>query len=148
MAPEETQETVVMAATVVTNDPIFGMVAYGGELTGQDKLLHVIPKDGRRTKLYYSNGNNKLDIELNRDGFAKGKTVIIDPSGSQLQFQLENRTGDAHAVQINIKGLKGNFQLKADGTVLKNVIFDHEKAVIIIPVRSVKNTTVTLNKVS
>ena len=137
-----------MAATVVTNDPIFGMVAYGGELTVIDKLLNIIPKDGLRRRLYYRNSNAKIDIELASDGFAKDRVVTIDPSRTLLQFELENRTGDAHNVDMNIKGLQGTYQLKADGILLKKVSFTNDKSVISVPVKSTTTTTVTFNKVS
>ena len=136
-----------MAATVVTNDPIFGMVAYGGELTQKDKLIHVIPKDGLRTRLYYRNGNNKIDLELNRDGFAKGSTVTIDPLGKLLKFDLESRTRDLHEVQINIKGLSGTYRLKANNKVLQNVSLHREQSIITIPLNSAKVTSVALTRV-
>ncbi len=137
-----------MAATVVTNDPVFGVVAYGGELTEKDKLIYVIPKDGLRTRLYYRNINTKIDIELARDGFAKDKAVTIDPSGKLLQFALENRTGDAHNVEVNMKGLKGTYQLKVDGVLLRQISFANDKSIIVIPVKSIRSTIITFIKVS
>ena len=135
-----------MAATVVTNDPVFGMVAYGGDMAEKSKLLHVIPKDGLRTRLYYRNGDNKLDVELNRDGFAKDKAVIIDPAGKQLKFEIENRTGDAHYVQVNIKGLKGMYQLKVNDKLLKNVSLQKDNSVLTIPINTAKTISVSLLK--
>jgi len=136
------------AATIVTNDPVFGMVAYGGELTEKNNLISVVPKDGLRRRLYYRNGENKVDIELKRDGFAKDKAVTIDPLGKLFQFDIENRTGDMHNVEVNIKGLKGTYQLRANGVLLKQVSFTNNKSVISIPVKSAKATTVIFSKTS
>ena len=135
-----------MAATVVTNDPIFGMVAYGGDLLEKDKLLHVIPKDGLRTKLYYRNGTNKMDIEMNRDGFAKGKPVIIDPTGKLLKFDIENRTRDAHVLSLNVKGLNGRYQISANGKAVKQVQFNSGQTAVTIPVSAAALTSLTLQK--
>jgi hypothetical protein len=134
------------AATVVTNDPVFGMVAYGGDLKQTNELLLVTPKDGLRRKLYYRNGSNKIDIELNRDGFAKDRPVIIEPSGKTLQFALENRTGDAHASQINIAGLTGNYEVKLNGKTIQQLNLNGNGAIITIPVATKGMTTVMLNR--
>jgi hypothetical protein len=135
-----------MAATVVTNDPIFGMVAYGGDLMEKDNLLNVIPKDGLRTRLFYRNGTSKMDIELMRDGFAKNRPVIIDPSGKLLQFELENRTGDAHNVDVKIKGLNGTYQLTLNGVPWKQLTFAKDRSIITIPVKATKNSIIKLVK--
>ncbi len=137
-----------MAATIVTNDPIFGLVAYGGELTEINKLIQVIPKDGMRIKLYYRNGVHKIDMELNRDGFARDKKITIEPSGKSLQFLIENRTGDAHNLQINIKGLRGSYEVKTNGTKGKQLNLNSGGYVVNISIQSAKTTTVTLNKLS
>ena len=134
------------AATVVTKDPVFGMVAYGGELKQSGNLLQVIPKDGMRQRLYYRNGTQKMDVELNRDGFARDKMVSIDPQGKSLSFQIENRTADAHQVQINLKGLKGVFELKLNGTKGQQIKLNPEGTVINISLTSALTTNVTLSK--
>ena len=135
-----------MAATIVINDPVFGRVAYGGELTEKNKLLYVIPKDGLRRKLYYRDDDHKMDIELNRDGFKNGAAVVIDPSGKSLQFHIENRTHDGHELAINIKGLKGIYELRIDGKVLRRIALIKEGSVINIPVKQAQSTNITLNK--
>ena len=106
-----------MAATVVTKDPLFGLVAYGGKMrhgagtAGKTNAgISVIPKDGLRRRLYYRNGAQRIDIELNRDGFAKDEPVEFDPAGRSLRFYVENRTGDRHTLTIHLKGLEGEFK--------------------------------------
>jgi hypothetical protein len=127
-----------MAATVVTNDPVFGLVAYGGTLTEKDKLISVIPKDGLRRRLYYRNGKNKIDIELKRDGLAEDAAVVIEPSGRSLQMVIENRTLDIHNLQIEIKGLSGSYHLNLRGKLLKNISLKQEGSVLSIPVKASK----------
>jgi hypothetical protein len=134
-----------MAATVITDDPIFGLVAYGGYLTKKGSLLHVIPKDGLRRRIYYRNGDRKLDIELNRDGFAGNKEVIIDPSGNSIRFVIENRTSGAHKVEMKTTGFKGTYDLTS-GTANLGQIKLSDGSIIMLPLSASKSTTFTLKK--
>jgi hypothetical protein len=90
------------AATVVTDDPIFGLFAYGGDLRKNGTTLEVVPKDGLRARLHVLLGGRKLSLAFDHDGFAKGVPVSIDESLSKVAFQVENRSGDAHQTQLEI----------------------------------------------
>ena len=135
-----------MASTIVTNDPVFGMVAYGGELQHTKLLLQVIPKDGLRRKLYYRNGKHSIDIEMNRDGFAKNKPVAIEPSGNSIQMILENRTMDAHPTQIEIKGLTGNYGVSVNGKTIQQLILNAAGTTLTVPMQAQRANTITINK--
>lgn len=135
-----------MAATIVTNDPVFGRVAYGGDLSEKNNLLFVIPKDGKREKLYFREGEHKIDIELNRDGFESNHAVVIAPAGKMLEFSIENRTKDTHELVINTKGLNGNYTVKINGTLFKRSAFDGQGSSISIPIKSAKPTHITFSK--
>lgn len=135
-----------MAATIVTNDPVFGMVAYGGELVQANHLVQVIPKDGLRRRFYYRNGDRKIDVDLNRDGFAKGRMIAIAPSGTSLQFMVENRTKDAHTTQVILKGLSGRYEVQANGKV-QYVNLNSSGSVVRISVSPANPAIVTFNKV-
>lgn len=136
-----------MAATVVTNDPIFGLVAYCGDLKQSGEFLHITPKDGLHTKFYYRNGTN-IDVELNRDGFAKDKFITLESSGKSLQLILENRTGDGHNTQITLRGLSGNYDVKSNGKTIQQISFNKEGSVITLPMQGRGMTTVTLSRLS
>ncbi len=99
------------AATVIVKDSLFGWMAYGGTLRRENNTINVVPKDGLQKRLYYRVDNKKIDIELNRDGFADGKNVCIDTTTHTIQFYLENRTSDAHQTSITIKGLQGKYRV-------------------------------------
>jgi len=90
------------AATIVTDDPLFGPIAYGGDLTKKSTSLEVVPKDGLRARLHALLGSRKLSLVLDHDGFAKGKPVTLDESLSRVSFQIENRSGDSHRTQLEI----------------------------------------------
>jgi len=90
------------AATIVTNDPVFGLVAYGGVLTRQNNRLAVIPRDGLRTRLFYRNGKERFDLQLEQDGFAKDRPIVFSKDGKEVEFFIENRSGEAHTALITL----------------------------------------------
>lgn len=132
------------AATVVTADPVFGTVAYGGDLTQAAGLLHVVPKDGLRRRFYYRNGDQKFDIELDRDGFAKDKTISFHPLGKTVQLRLENRTADAHQTQLILKGFQGDYEVKTVGKVQRVNLKMSGSAILVLVTG--KTSSVTIHK--
>src|SRR5258707_7077086 len=75
-----------MAATIVTRDPIFDWVAYGGEITVKKDALSIIPRDGLRQRFYVilpdlansAAAGRKLKIEFERDRVAAGQPMLLD----------------------------------------------------------------------
>jgi hypothetical protein len=91
------------SATVLTKDPIFGWMAYGGALQEKGDSLAIIPRDGLRRRFdAVLDGSKHLNMELDRDGFAKEKDIIVSKKLHQIKFVLENRTGDAHDVVLKL----------------------------------------------
>jgi hypothetical protein len=93
------------AATIVVDDPIFGLFAYGGDLSREKNLIQVIPKDGLRARFHIMRGAQRLHILLARDGFAKDKPVSFDDGLTTIRFTLENRATVNHATIVRIAGL-------------------------------------------
>lgn len=106
-----------IAATVLTHDPLFGWFAYGGTLSLNKNIISVIPRDGLRKRFYavveeWWHENNKSDtlsgplrkfkMELDRDGFAPGAAIVVNMSLDEIQFTLENRTGDEHNAELRL----------------------------------------------
>jgi len=94
------------ACTVVCNDPIFGLIAYGGSLNQQDGKISVVPADGLRQKFYIKIGDCRVHIEFERDGFAQNTPVIFNNPVRFLHFTLENRTADTHITKLSLSGLE------------------------------------------
>lgn len=93
------------AATVVFNDPLFGLMAYGGDISQDADKISVIPKDGISRRLHILHTNPRIHLTLNRDGFAKNCPVMIQHNLAKIQFQLENRTANSHDTELNVKNL-------------------------------------------
>jgi len=99
-----------MAATVVTRDPVFGWIAYGGTLRENGDQLDVVPRDGLRQRfaalmpeqgLPWA-GSRRFKMELDRDGFISGEALCVRKDLSLISFMLENRTGDAHETVLRL----------------------------------------------
>jgi hypothetical protein len=78
------------AATIVVEDPIFGLFAYGGDVSREKNFTQVIPKDGLRARFHIVRGTQRVHIVLDRDGFAKDKPVSFDDALTTIRFTLEN----------------------------------------------------------
>jgi len=91
-----------MAATILTQDPLFDWLAYGGTLSLSRNRLSIIPRDGLRKRFYAVLAQERLRIELDRDGFAAGQPILTDKTLKRIRGTLENRTGDAHMTLLKI----------------------------------------------
>ena len=113
-----------MAATILTRDPVFDWLAYGGTLNTGTQNLSVIPRDGLRQRFYallpgslLERSYKRLKLELERDGFAPEQPIVVDKSLKTLKFTLENRTADEHTTTLHLSLPAGhNFALTLDGS--------------------------------
>ncbi|MCW3788933.1 DUF5695 domain-containing protein [Plebeiibacterium sediminum] len=95
------------ARTIVVQDSVFGLHAYGGTLTKDGSELKVIPKDGVRQQFSYVLGKYRYHLALKQDGFAKDVPVIISSKGEKLKFVLENREVNLnHTTLLKIRSEK------------------------------------------
>jgi len=103
-------------ATIVTRDPIFGEIAYGGVLTRKTDTVSVIPRDGLRTRFRVIRDDQRLHMELIGAGFAAGQTVVVNDKLTRMQFTLENPVKASHKAQLCINGLAaGDYKITVDG---------------------------------
>ena len=79
------------ARTIVMQDSVFGMHAYGGELKKDNSSFEVIPKDGVRQQFSYVMPDLRYHLSLDRDGFKRESPIIISSNGKWLKFTIENR---------------------------------------------------------
>jgi len=94
-----------MAATVVTSDPIFGLVALGGDLDATGGGMSVTPRDGLRQRFHIVQESRRLHLLLARDGFATEQPIYISSDWGHLSFALENRGGADHTTALRLAGL-------------------------------------------
>jgi hypothetical protein len=124
------------AATVVVDDPIFGLFAYGGNISHVKNLTRVIPKDGLRARFHIVRGPQRVHILLARDGFAKDKPVSFDDALTTIRFTLENRAWANHETILRVAGLPaGTYEAAAQNHPAQRlVVHNREDQDVRIPV--------------
>jgi hypothetical protein len=109
-------------ATILARDPVLGEIAYGGVLTRSGASVSVIPRDGLRVRFHAVRGTERLHLELERDGFASERPVILRDDLARIEFTLENRTGDRHDTRLTVSGLSaGRYDIAVDGRTVSTI---------------------------
>jgi hypothetical protein len=133
-------------ATIVARDPIFGEIAYGGLLTRAGNSVSVIPRDGLRVRFHVMRGDQRLHMELDHDGYASEKPIVISDDLSRIQFTLENRTGSAHETGLSLSGLPaGEYEVLVDGR-RADVVTGGQDRVVSLPVTAAAASRVVISR--
>ena len=111
------------AATVVANDPVFGLVALGGKLEDKGDRIEVVPRDGLRVRFHLmASPERRLHVEFEKGRLAKEKAVVIKRDLSEIIFQVEAGGEDGRAkidgtkmaeVELVVSGLGLGLEYKA-----------------------------------
>lgn len=138
------------AAAVVADDPLFGLLAYGGQLSHSREDIKVIPKDGLRKRFHVILGGQRFHIQLDRDGFAENKPIVFARTLDEIHFVLENRTGDAHPAQLKLTGLpSGTYEVLLDGSSIATItVKNGEENVVKLLVKKKEEASVLIKKIS
>jgi len=91
-----------MAATILTRDSLFGWIAYGGTLSQSSSYMDAIPRDGLRKKFYAILADNRITLELERDGFSAEKPIRVNNDFGKISFEIENRTNNSHTTNLTV----------------------------------------------
>jgi hypothetical protein len=106
------------AAIIVADDPIFGLVAYGGELRRFPGRTEVIPEDGVGRRFHILDGRHRVHLILSRDGFAQNEPVRFDDDLREIAFAIENRDprrDSTHGLDLAMYGLTGRYEVVING---------------------------------
>jgi hypothetical protein len=112
-----------IATTVLTDDPLFGWIAYGGILNKSKEGFSIVPKDGVRARFAIATEKNRLGIELERDGFKEDDPIFVDNHLKTIKFRIENRSSGNHTTKLTLFILPGaTVKIFMDG---RELISDH-----------------------
>ncbi len=110
------------AQTVLSDDPLFGWISYGGVLTQAKKGFYIIPRDGVRSRFSIVTEKVRKTLSLDHDGFAAGKQIIVTPALDKVTFTLENRAGGSHTSILTVTTPEGTEPVvTVDGKKVKAV---------------------------
>ena len=105
------------ARTIVIQDSIFGLHAYGGVLSKEETSLSVIPRDGVRQQFSFITSEFRYHLTLSRDGFLPEAPIKIERKGKQSHFMLENKINTAMGTKPSKSGHSTLLQIRADKIV-------------------------------
>ncbi len=136
------------ARTVLFDDPVFGLFAYGGEAMRQGDTIRVIPRDGVRRRFSAILGARRFHLDLTDDGFAQSTALEIAASLDHIRFTLENRGTSAHNTGLRVEGLpQGEFALIVNEDETMTTFFSGgAPAVLSIPLSSAPARTVEIKR--
>jgi hypothetical protein len=137
------------AATVVMDDPLFGLIALGGSLIRSGNYIDVIPRDGLRQRFHAILRGTRFHMLLERDGFSSKKPIRFDDSLGEISFTLENRSGDDHLTFLDISGLPpGHYELRCDGRLLLAFDSPQLKDDMYLPLKEKKELEVLVKRIN
>jgi hypothetical protein len=133
-------------ATILTRDPNFGEFAYGGIVTRAGSLAQVVPRDGLRVRFHVIRDGQRLHMELDHDGYAKERPIVVADDLSSVRFVVENRAGGAHQTTLSIDGLPpGEYRVMVAGASA-GVVSGGGPRTITLPVAATATTDVVISK--
>jgi len=92
------------ASTVLFDDPLFGMIAFGGEVAQTDGSIGVVPRDGVRQRFHAAIGARRLHLAMDRDGFAAEQPIRVSRTLDRVEFTIESRAPARHEATLAIEG--------------------------------------------
>ncbi|WP_454112750.1 DUF5695 domain-containing protein [Microbacterium maritypicum] len=100
-----------MSTDLVTDDPIFGTVAYGGTASSDQYSWTVIPTDGVQQRLNFV--TQQVSVELGTDRYT---AATLGKNSKDLRLDMTNVSKSAHIGTVNVSGLaQGTYAVVING---------------------------------
>jgi len=132
-----------IAESILTRDPVFGWIAYGGKFIENREGFSILPADGIRSRFSLVTADRRISVALDRDGFASGESIRVSARLDRIRFEVENRSDNDHQAMLKVSGFDGAIKLLVNGRVVKLVRKDAGGTYFYLPVGS-PNTRVEL----
>jgi hypothetical protein len=108
-----------MASTILTEDPLFGWLAYGGTLENNENGFEILPKDGVRIRFWLVEPDYRLGVELSRDRWSDTQPIEVNAERTRMQFPVTNTYGDEHITELTLSTNNGQWDVSLDGESLE-----------------------------
>lgn len=100
------------SSCVLFDDPLLGLMAYGGQVKLEGEIAAVEPRDGVRQQFAAVWAGRRLHVTLDRDAFGSGPSIRLRRDLARLELDVENRGRGPHETRLRIEGLPaGKFVL-------------------------------------
>jgi len=110
------------AATILTDDPIFGRFCLGGDWSKQDDWLEITPKDGVRRRLHLMLDTGRLHLSSDLARFSATIPVRLKENLSEIQFSLETDNPLPYEESLRLSAsLPGTYVVRSGNQILATV---------------------------
>ena len=90
------------AATILSEDPIFGWFTYGGTHVQKSHTFYIIPKDGVLNKFWVLTDAFKVGITVDRDSFKKDTPIVFSKKRNEITIPIESKVENNHLIQMEL----------------------------------------------
>ena len=134
--------------TILVDDPVFGILCYGGELKKGNQEYIIQPLDGVEKKLFIRLGERELDIEMNRDQFSDMVPVCISNTLDYIIFGMSNLSNDDHITIVSLRGPEiSDYHLFLNQKLVEQTK-NKEKVVFFLPLQRNIDTIIELKRIN
>lgn len=91
------------ATTILTQDAIFGWIAYGGELKESKSGFEIQPKDGLRKRFDIRTKDKGIHIELDRDGFESATPIRVSKNLNRIEINIQKDLEAPHQTTLSVR---------------------------------------------
>lgn len=110
-----------MATSILTVDPVFGVIAYGGILAKENTENYLISvNDGIRSRFWVIGKEKRYGIGLNRDHISSQIPVEVSSDFAITSFVLSNYTKNKHMTDLTVENMgHKKTRVTMDGKLIK-----------------------------
>lgn len=110
------------ASVLVIRDPIFGLIAYGGNVVRRKGAYHILCMDGVQQRVYMFVLQSPVGITLGANHFSSSRALTINESASEVMVPIDVTDPAPSATPLTITGLQaGDYDVSVDGKVTEHV---------------------------
>ena len=122
------------AATILSDDPIFGRFCYGGVWTN-DVDIKVTPMDGVRQRFHALIGAGTVHLVLDSDHFTTGQSLEMASDLSQIHLTVETANTLSHSTPLHFStSIAGTYVLgDGSGTLATVTLQAGQETVLSLP---------------
>ncbi|MCD9021124.1 DUF5695 domain-containing protein [Cohnella silvisoli] len=110
------------AATILADDPIFGLFCYGGDYSQVDGGYEITMKDGVRRRFHVLLGEFKASLHIDTDHISATTPIFVQEDRSEIRFRIESHAEVQHIVTLTVSCLPiGEYGIYVDKSKILSV---------------------------
>ncbi len=124
------------AATILSDDPIFGRFCLGGDWSKSGDLLEILPKDGVRRRIHLMLGTGRLHLSTDLARFSDTTPVRLKENLSEIHFSLETDNTLPYEESVRLSASQpGTYVVRYGDQIVATVkISDANETVLKLPI--------------